>query len=220
MMRRFFLISGSQVGALAEYQTRFFEMDVCLKESSRKRLAVRAEHYLNGGTIVRAAVTGLRPDNDGWLLVTSNGTFRTRNAVVAARRWSHHLLRPLVYKVPLASERGYQLMLPAPQISLARPVVMAEPSFAATPMTDGLRLAGAAEFAATNASPDQRRSDILFKLAEPYLPGLSNTGATRWMGAQPSFLDALPAIGRASRHDNLFYSFGHQHVGLTQAAMP
>ncbi len=39
------------------------------------------------------------------------------------------------------------------------------------------------------------------------------------MGVRPSFPDALPAIGRASRHHNLFYSFGHQHVGLTQAAV-
>src|SRR6266568_5997346 len=52
----------------------------------------------------------------------------------------------------------------------------------------------------------------------PISRGLSNEGATRWMGVRPSFPDALPAIGRASRHHNLFYSFGHQHVGLTQAA--
>lgn len=172
-----------------------------------------------GGAIVRAAVTELRPDNDGWCLVTSNGNFRVRNVVVAAGRWSDKLLKALGYKAPLASERGYHLMLPVPQVSLARPVVMAEPFFAATPMTDGLRLAGTAEFATADASPDPRRSDVLFKLAQPYLPGLSGAGATRWMGVRPSFPDALPAIGRASRHNNLFYSFGHQHVGLTQAAV-
>jgi D-amino-acid dehydrogenase len=172
-----------------------------------------------GGAIVRAAVTELKPGNDGWCLVTSNETFRARNVVVAAGRWSDDLLKPLGYKAPLASERGYHLMLPASQVSLVRPVVMAEPFFAATPMTDGLRLAGTAESATADASPDPRRSDILFKLAQPYLPGLSDAGATRWMGVRPSFPDALPAIGRASRHNNLFYSFGHQHVGLTQAAV-
>ena len=31
--------------------------------------------------------------------------------------------------------------------------------------------------------------------------------------------DYLPAIGRSDRFDNLFYAFGHQHLGLTLAAV-
>ncbi|MFG1270695.1 NAD(P)/FAD-dependent oxidoreductase [Xanthobacter versatilis] len=172
-----------------------------------------------GGTLVKARAARLIAEGASWRVVTSAGEIRADRVVVAAGRWSDDLLRPLGYKVPLASERGYHLMLPTPGVALSRPVVLAERYFAATPMRDGLRLAGTAEFAAAGAPPDYRRADILFDLAAPYLPGLVKSHATRWMGVRPSLPDALPAIGRATRHPNLFYSFGHHHVGLTQAAV-
>ena len=37
------------------------------------------------------------------------------------------------------------------------------------------------------------------------------------MGARPTLPDYLPAIGRSTRAANLFYAFGHQHLGLTLA---
>jgi D-amino-acid dehydrogenase len=37
------------------------------------------------------------------------------------------------------------------------------------------------------------------------------------MGSRPTLPDYLPAIGRSRRADNLFYAFGHQHLGLTLA---
>ena len=36
------------------------------------------------------------------------------------------------------------------------------------------------------------------------------------MGARPTLPDFLPAIGRKGR---LLYAFGHQHIGLTLAAV-
>ncbi len=35
------------------------------------------------------------------------------------------------------------------------------------------------------------------------------------MGSRPTLPDYLPAIGRSQRSPNLFYAFGHQHLGLT-----
>jgi D-amino-acid dehydrogenase len=37
------------------------------------------------------------------------------------------------------------------------------------------------------------------------------------MGCRPTLPDYLPAIGRSTRADNLYYAFGHQHLGLTLA---
>ncbi len=173
----------------------------------------------NGGDIRHARVEHIEPTSDGWRVKMQTGTLSSRQMVVCAGWWSSELLKPLGYKAPLASERGYHLMLPHPQVTLSRPVVMAEHYFAATPMEEGLRLAGTAEFASPDAPMDNRRSDILHAVARPYLPGLQNKDAARWMGVRPSFPDALPAIGTAHRHKGLFYSFGHQHVGLTQGAI-
>jgi D-amino-acid dehydrogenase len=38
------------------------------------------------------------------------------------------------------------------------------------------------------------------------------------MGFRPSLPDSLPVIGRSKNHANIFYTFGHGHLGLTQAA--
>jgi D-amino-acid dehydrogenase len=35
------------------------------------------------------------------------------------------------------------------------------------------------------------------------------------MGHRPSFPDSLPVIDRSSRSREIFYAFGHGHVGMT-----
>jgi D-amino-acid dehydrogenase len=171
-----------------------------------------------GGQVVRAEVHAIRRQADIWCVTTASGELLASRVVIAAGHRSARLLAPLDVSVPLVSERGYHLMLPSPCVELNRPVVMAEPFFAATPMQHGLRLAGTVEFANADSPPNFRRSTNLYKLSMPYLPGLMNTGEATWMGIRPSLPDALPAIGRSARHVGLYYSFGHQHVGLTQAA--
>jgi D-amino-acid dehydrogenase len=37
------------------------------------------------------------------------------------------------------------------------------------------------------------------------------------MGSRPTLPDYLPAIGKSRMADNLYYAFGHQHLGLTLA---
>jgi len=38
------------------------------------------------------------------------------------------------------------------------------------------------------------------------------------MGYRPSLPDSLPVIGASRRSRDVFYAFGHGHLGLTQAA--
>ena len=40
-----------------------------------------------------------------------------------------------------------------------------------------------------------------------------------WLGFRPTLPDYVPVIGRASANENVIYAFGHQHVGLTLAAI-
>ena len=39
------------------------------------------------------------------------------------------------------------------------------------------------------------------------------------MGPRPTPPDYLPAIGRSARWSSVYYAFGHQHLGLTLAAV-
>jgi D-amino-acid dehydrogenase len=40
-----------------------------------------------------------------------------------------------------------------------------------------------------------------------------------WVCPRPVLPDYLPAIGRLERAPNVFYAFGHQHIGLTLSGM-
>ena len=38
---------------------------------------------------------------------------------------------------------------------------------------------------------------------------------TLWMGHRPSLPNSLPVLGPSSRSPDVFYAFGHGHVGMT-----
>jgi glycine/D-amino acid oxidase-like deaminating enzyme len=173
-----------------------------------------------GGTIVRADARALEQQSDmSWRVQNDDAPLAARRVVVAAGVWSRDLVRPLGYRVPLEAARGYHLMLPEAGVTLQRTLLIEEAHFCATPMENGVRLAGTVEFAGVDAPPNYARSDMLFGIASRYLPGLRADGATRWMGSRPSFPDSLPAIGAGRRHRNLYFCFGHEKLGLTQSAI-
>jgi D-amino-acid dehydrogenase len=80
-----------------------------------------------------------------------------------------------------------------------------------------LRAASIVEFGRIESPPDPRkwarlRSHVAALGLSFRLPGVE------WIGARPTLPDYLPAIGRSGKAGNLFYAFGHQHLGLTLAA--
>lgn len=135
--------------------------------------------------------------------------------VVAAGAWSGRIVRSVGDPVLIESERGYNATLPSPGVTLAREVIFAERQFVATPLAVGLRIGGAAEFAGLDAAPNFGRSDALLRLACRYLPDLDMRGAVRWMGHRPATPDSMPIIGPSPCRGDVFYAFGHGHLGLT-----
>jgi len=148
----------------------------------------------------------------------SGGHVTADKVVIAAGAWSGILARRLGNRVLLESERGYNATLPNPGIVLQRQLIFAERKFVATPLSCGLRIGGAAEFGGLQAAPNFKRSQTLVELAHLYLPALRTQGGTNWAGHRPTTPDSLPVIGRAPYRENVFYAFGHGHLGLTQAA--
>ena len=145
-------------------------------------------------------------------------SFTTPRVVVAAGAWSGHLAKGLGDRVLLESERGYNTTIPEPGITLGRQIIFAERNFVATPLSCGLRIGGTAEFGGLDAIADHKRSKALVKLASLYLPGLHAAGGVEWAGHRPATPDSLPVIGASPANANVFYAFGHGHLGLTQAA--
>jgi len=168
-----------------------------------------------GGSFVKEQVHDIVYDPHGHPIVINEGApLRADHAVIALGAWSNSLVSRIDHRVPLAAERGYHAMVPAPGISLSQPVVFKAAGFVATPMSGGLRLAGTDEFAALDAPPNLAVPKRLMKLASQYLPGLDTRDADLWMGARPALPDSLPVISRSMSNDRVVYAFGHHHLCL------
>lgn len=147
-------------------------------------------------------------------VATEAGVIAADRVVVAAGVFSAPFARQLGVRVPLISERGYHIMLPAARTGLHINVNAAERKFVAAPMEGGLRLSGTVEFAAPQSAPNWRRADILARQAQHMFPGVDLRGMERWMGNRPGTPDSIPVIETAPGHDNVILAFGHGHQGL------
>jgi D-amino-acid dehydrogenase len=183
-------------------------------------MALLAAFQGRGGQIVLDEAIAIEPRHNGHTVHGRSTSYVADTIVVAAGMASGALLKPLGATVPLQAERGYHLLLPLPTGWLNRPLTFHRESCVATPLTGGLRLAGTVEFASPHAAPDWSRADRLVQFAQRYFSKeIPRCGAERWMGSRPSLPDSLPAIGLHPTVPKLAYAFGHQHLGLTQAAV-
>ncbi len=178
----------------------------------------------NGGEIRRERAEGFAfADGKVEAVLTSTGRIPAAAVVLAAGAHAKPLAARLGEKVPLDTERGYHAMIKSPEVAPRLPIMDAEAKFVATPMEEGLRMAGTVEFAGLEAPPDWRRARVLLRHGQAMFPGLPRAipedRIAVWMGFRPSMPDSLPVIGPTRRYPNAFLAFGHGHVGLIGAPM-
>jgi D-amino-acid dehydrogenase len=173
-----------------------------------------------GVQFVRRKVDGARLTESGVALITDQGSLDAHRVLIACGAHSAPLTAALTgKKIPLDTERGYHLMLPHEHDRLPFAVTSFERKFIMTPMTDGLRLAGTVEFAGLERPPNMQRAWQLHRLSKGlFKHDLNVDDATPWMGFRPSLPDSLPIIDRVC-DGKVLLAFGHQHLGLTQAAI-
>ena len=139
--------------------------------------------------------------------------------VVAAGAWSARLLAPLGYRIPLETQRGYHVNLPASGLSLSRPITPADRKVFITPMEGAVRVAGTVEIAGLDAAPNAVRAKLLYDDLAAVFPDARIEGSSGfWMGHRPCLPDSVPVIGPARRIGGLWFAFGHGHLGLTGSA--
>jgi D-amino-acid dehydrogenase len=181
--------------------------------------SIAGEVVKNGGTIIADDVLAIERNGNAVSALHLKGQGRTAvdKLVICAGAYSHLLAQQLGEKIPLEAERGYHMVLPNSGVSLSRSLTYARTPGAATPMEMGLRLAGTDEFAGLDAEPNYARADALWTNFKKVLPGLRepDAAATRWMGRRPGTPDSLPVIGPSKTASNVWYGFGHGHMGLT-----
>lgn len=173
-----------------------------------------------GGEIVNTEVRGFEIGADGpTRIITDRGPLEIEQVVIAAGVWSRPLAKQLGTSVPLEAERGYHVMFANQDFALKRALVSADRNVSLAHMHEGIRATGVAEFAAPDAPPDMRNAEMVKRQAMALVPGLKGEPASQWMGPRPSHPDSKPVIGRSPRHKNVFFAFGHDHLGLTMAGI-
>lgn len=181
--------------------------------------SLAAQFQKDGGKILQRKVLDIEVSPEGpRALVTDAGNMALDTLVICAGSHSNELTAKLGDDVPLEAERGYHVTFSDPRATLPMPVFLPQQKVFVTPMEMGLRIAGQSEFAGNEAEPNYARADVLARQMKQIFPDISSVDATKWMGRRPSMPDSLPVIGPASKLPNVYYAFGHGHVGLCGGA--
>jgi D-amino-acid dehydrogenase len=182
-----------------------------------KSLAARFEK--EGGVILQRKVLDIETGAGGVrALVTEAGRMPVETLVVCGGVHSGELSAKLGEPVPIEAERGYHVTYSDPGLELPLPVHVSNAKVFVTPMEMGVRVAGQAEFAGIYAEPNYQRAEVLETHMKRMFPQTRVTDSTRWMGRRPAMPDSLPVIGPSVKQKNVYYAFGHGHLGLCGGA--
>lgn len=177
----------------------------CALRRGAKRVLAHAVGFELAGTDLQA-------------VLTDAGRVPCHKAVIAAGIHSKALAAKAGDQIPLESERGYHVVIPAHLASAEMPVMPADGKMGNNPTTAGLRIAGQVELAGVSSAPNWQRAEILLDHARKTYPAVaaiaSDAGIDHWMGHRPSTADGLPVIGFASASSDILHAFGHGHVGF------
>jgi len=219
------LLDGAAVRKLVPQLAPRYERGVLVPDQAyvtnpeRLTKALASRFQQDGGRMLQRKVLDL--DFDGQRvrgLLTDAGPVPVETLVVCAGVHSGELARKLHEPVPIEAERGYHVTYSDPGLQIPMPVHVSDAKVFVTPMEMGVRIAGQAEFAGIYAEPNYQRAEVLETHMKKMFPGASATDSTRWMGRRPSMPDSLPVIGPSRKQTNVFYAFGHGHLGLCAGA--
>jgi D-amino-acid dehydrogenase len=167
-----------------------------------------------GGTIVTGDAETLTRAENGWTVKGPDGPVTAANVVVALGPWSPLLLKKFGYDIPLLRKRGYHRHF-AGGATLNAPVFDSENATVISPMIKGIRVLTGAELARFGAMPTPVQLEHSSEAAGELLDLGKPVEAEPWFGNRPCMPDMLPLVGKAPRHDGLWFHFGHGHQGFT-----
>jgi len=172
-----------------------------------------------GGKFVKENVETINfSSNNKPLIKTNFNSYSFDKAVISCGAFSKKLTDQVNEKIPLDTERGYHVHFKGYDHLLSRPVIFLNRGFGITPMEQGLRVVGTVEFGGLDNPPSKKRIQNLVNNAKYLFPQLEKH-EDEWLGFRPTLPDFLPVLGPSKNHKNLFYSFGHHHLGWTLGAI-
>ena len=155
--------------------------------------------------------------------LTAVVTDKTRHAaehfVLALGSESVDWARQLGMRLPIYPVKGYSVTLSAAgwNRGLRHPLIDDARKIGIVPLGDRIRLAGTAEFAGWDRSPNPARIDNLLNGFRALFPGFPNfESAEDWNGLRPMTPGGIPILGPTAI-DNLSLNVGQGHLGWTMA---
>ena len=185
----------------------------------KKILIKLFENFIKkGGKFLKLNIINIDFDENKPVLRTQTQRLNYDKLVIACGAFSKKLTDKLHENIPLDTERGYHVHFKNCEHLISRPVVYADRGFGMTPMDQGLRVVGTVEFGGLKNPLSKSRIKNLILNANDMLDGLPEH-KDEWLGFRPSLPDFLPVIGQSKNYDNVYYSFGHHHLGWTVGAI-
>ena len=167
-----------------------------------------------GGQFKKTDVKSIDFQDEQPILKTDTDKFLFDKLVIACGAFSKKLTDNLDEKIPLDTERGYHVHFKDCDHLLQRPVIFSNRGFGITPMEQGLRVVGTVEFGGLKNPLSKSRIKNLINNAK-YMLGDLPDHEDEWLGFRPTLPDFLPVMGPSKNHKNVFYCFGHHHLGWT-----
>ncbi len=167
-----------------------------------------------GGEFKKLDIKSMEFQGEQPILKTESEKFPFDKVVIACGAFSKKLTDNLNEKIPLDTERGYHVHFKDCDHLLQRPVIFSNRGFGITPMEQGLRVVGTVEFGGLKNPLSKSRIKNLINNAN-YMLGDLPDHEDEWLGFRPTLPDFLPVMGPSKNHKNVFYCFGHHHLGWT-----
>ena len=188
----------------------------------KKILIKLYENFISkGGKFLKINIQSIDFDEKKPVLRSQAQRFLCDKLIIACGAFSKKLTDQLHEKIPLDTERGYHIHFKNYEKLISRPVVWSDRGFGITPMEQGLRVVGTVEFGGLNNPMSKSRIKNLILNAKEMLNGIpeNEDHQDEWLGFRPSLPDFLPVIGPSKNYENVYYSFGHHHLGWTLGAI-
>jgi len=167
-----------------------------------------------GGKFLKMNIKDINFNDEKPVIKAETQSFLFDKIVIACGSFSKKLTDNLDEKIPLDTERGYHVHFKDCDHLLSRPVIFQNRGFGITPMEQGLRVVGTVEFGGLDNPLTKTRIKNLINNAK-YMMGDLPDHEDEWLGFRPTLPDYLPVIGPSKKYKNVFYCFGHHHLGWT-----
>ena len=167
-----------------------------------------------GATFVKDEILTIQKNK----IASKNKEYNFDHLLITAGAFSKKFTDQLGEIIPLETERGYHVHFKDSDAILKRPVCSLDNWIYLTPMEQGLRAAGTVELGGLQNPPSPKRIQYVTQEAKKMLSNLPDP-CDSWMGFRPTLPDFIPVIGESKHYENIFYAFGHHHLGWTLGAI-